>query len=163
MIGQFGVGFYSSFIVADKVTVESRVAGSDPSDAVRWISGGEADFEVENIEKADRGTRVTLHLKGDESEFLDSWRLKNIVKKYADHVSVPVLMKKESIGVEDDAEEKSKDEDEVVNTAKALWARPRSEIQDDEYKEFYKHIFHDIEGAFRQCITHRLNGRILLQ
>jgi len=144
LIGQFGVGFYSSFIVADKVTVESRAAGSDASDAVRWVSIGEAEFEVENIERAQRGTSVTLHLKGDEAEFLDSWRIKNIVKKYADHVSVPVLMKKESIGVDDD-DEKKEAEDEVVNTAKALWSRSRSEVKDDEYKEFYKHISHDFQ------------------
>lgn len=143
LIGQFGVGFYSSFIVSDKVTVESRAAGSDASDAVRWVSVGEAEFEVENIEKAERGTSVILHLKGDADEFLDSWRLKNIVKKYADHVSVPVVMKKESIGVDDDGDKKKKEEDEVVNTAKALWSRSRSEIKDDEYKEFYKHISHD--------------------
>jgi len=145
LIGQFGVGFYSSFIVADKITVESRTAGSDESDAVRWVSVGEAEFEVENIEKAQRGTSVILHLKGDEEEFLDSWRLKNIVKKYADHVSVPVLMKKESVGLDDKDDEKKEIEDEVVNTAKALWARSRSEIEDDEYKEFYKHVSHDFQ------------------
>ncbi|MBQ75308.1 MAG: molecular chaperone HtpG [Gammaproteobacteria bacterium] len=143
LIGQFGVGFYSSFIIADKVTVDSRVAGSDESEAVRWVSAGEAEFEVENIEKAERGTTVTLHLKGDEEEFLDSWRLKGIVKKYADHVSVPVLMKKEPVGEED--EKKDEDEDEVVNTAKALWTRSRSEIEDDEYNEFYKHVSHDFQ------------------
>ena len=148
LIGRFGVGFYSSFIVADKVTVESRAAGSDESDAVRWISAGEAEFEVENIEKPQRGTSVMLHLKGDADEFLDSWRLKSIVKKYADHVSVPVLMKKESVALDgdnDEKDEKKEDEDEVINTAKALWTRPRSEIEDDEYKEFYKHISHDFQ------------------
>ena len=148
LIGRFGVGFYSSFIVADKVTVESRAAGSDESDAVRWISAGEAEFEVENIEKAQRGTSVMLHLKGDADEFLDSWRLKSIVKKYADHVSVPVLMKKESVALDgdnDEKDEKKEDEDEVINTAKALWTRPRSEIEDDEYKEFYKHVSHDFQ------------------
>ena len=148
LIGRFGVGFYSSFIVADKVTVESRAAGSDESDAVRWISAGEAEFEVENIEKSQRGTSVMLHLKGDADEFLDSWRLKSIVKKYADHVSVPVLMKKESValdGDKDEKDEKKEDEEEVINTAKALWTRPRSEIEDDEYKEFYKHVSHDFQ------------------
>lgn len=148
LIGRFGVGFYSSFIVADKVTVESRAAGSDESDAVRWISAGEAEFEVENIEKPQRGTSVMLHLKGDADEFLDSWRLKSIVKKYADHVSVPVLMKKESVALDgdtDEKDEKKEDEDEVINTAKALWTRPRSEIEDDEYKEFYKHVSHDFQ------------------
>ncbi|MBQ62256.1 MAG: molecular chaperone HtpG [Gammaproteobacteria bacterium] len=147
LIGQFGVGFYSSFIVADKVTVDSRVAGSDESEAVRWVSAGEADFEVENISKAERGTTVTLHLKGDEEEFLDSWRLKGIVKKYADHVSVPVLMKKEQVEGKEEGEEKAEEvaEDEVVNTAKALWTRSRSEIEDDEYHEFYKHVSHDFQ------------------
>ncbi len=147
LIGRFGVGFYSSFIVADKVTVESRVAGSEASEGVRWISAGEASFEVENIEKGESGTSVTLHLKGDEDEFLDSWRLKNIVKKYADHVSVPVMMKKESLGTDDDDTEKSDSEEEfeTVNTAKALWTRSRSEVEDDEYKEFYKHISHDFQ------------------
>jgi molecular chaperone HtpG len=150
LIGQFGVGFYSSFIVADKVIVESRAAGSDGSEGVRWISSGEADFEVETIEKADRGTSVTLHLKGDEEEFLDSWRLKSIVKKYADHVSVPVLMVKEALGTDDDenvddAVAEDVPEDEVVNTAKALWTRSRSEVEDDEYIEFYKHVSHDFQ------------------
>lgn len=146
LIGQFGVGFYSTFIIADKVTVESRTAGSEPSDGVRWVSAGEADFEVENIEKAECGTSVTLHLKSDEDEFLDSWRLKNIVKKYADHVAVPVMMKKEPLGTDDDKDaDNAEDEFEVVNTAKALWTRSRSEIEDDEYKEFYKHISHDFQ------------------
>ena len=150
LIGRFGVGFYSSFIVADKVTVESRVAGSEVSDAVRWVSTGEASFEVENIEKAESGTSITLHMKGDEDEFLDSWRLKNIVKKYADHVSVPVMMKKESLGTDDDeSDDADKSEPEVefetVNSAKALWTRSRSEVEEDEYKEFYKHISHDFQ------------------
>ncbi len=147
LIGQFGVGFYSSFIVADKVTVESRVAGSDKSEGVRWISSGEADFEVETIEKASRGTSVTLHLKSDEEEFLDSWRLKSIVKKYADYVSVPVIMAKESLGTSNDEKSDADDvvEDEVVNTARALWTRSRSEIEDEEYIEFYKHVSHDFQ------------------
>jgi molecular chaperone HtpG len=145
LIGQFGVGFYSSFIVADKVTVESRAAGSDGSEGVRWISSGEADFEVETIEKAGRGTSVTLHLKSDEEEFLDSWRLKSIVKKYADHVSVPVLMVKEALATDDDEKAEEVEEDEVVNTAKALWTRSRSEVEDDEYIEFYKHVSHDFQ------------------
>lgn len=138
LIGQFGVGFYSSFIVADKVTVESRAAGASSSEGVRWVSTGESDFEIETIDRELRGTAVTLHLKSDEDEFLDGWRLRNVIKKYADHVSVPVVMPAEK-GTEDDGEP----EDEVVNTAQALWTRSRSDINDEEYKEFYKHIAHD--------------------
>jgi molecular chaperone HtpG len=151
LIGQFGVGFYSTFIVADKVSVESRAAGCDSSTGVRWVSSGEADFEVETIEKTTRGTSVTLFLKSEEEEFLDSWRLKSIVKKYADHVSVPVKMIKEKIGGDDDSDEADGSDEstevqyEVINTAKALWTRSRSEVEDDEYKEFYKHISHDFQ------------------
>jgi molecular chaperone HtpG len=140
LIGQFGVGFYSSFIVADKVVVESRAATAAEDDGVRWSSAGDAEFEVETITRAERGTSIILHLKSEEEEFGDSWRLRNIVKKYADHVSVPVIMKKEAVGEDDDS-----DEDEVVNTAKALWTRSRSEVSDDEYKEFYKHVAHDFQ------------------
>ena len=142
LIGQFGVGFYSSFIVADKVVVESRSANAESTEGVRWSSSGDAEFEVETIDRDELGTSVILHLNSDEEEFLDSWRLRNIVKKYADHVSVPVTMKKESLGEDDDAEEI---EDEVVNTAKAMWTRSRSEVSDDEYNEFYKHIAHDFQ------------------
>ncbi len=142
LIGQFGVGFYSSFIVADKVVVESRSANAESTEGVRWSSSGDAEFEVETIDRDELGTSVILHLKSDEEEFLDSWRLRNIVKKYADHVSVPVTMKKESLGEDEDAEEM---EDEVVNTAKAMWTRSRSDVSDDEYKEFYKHIAHDFQ------------------
>ncbi|HAK50413.1 MAG TPA: molecular chaperone HtpG [Gammaproteobacteria bacterium] len=142
LIGQFGVGFYSSFIVADRVVVESRSAKAEAAEGVRWSSAGDAEFEVETIEREQVGTSVILHLKSDEEEFLDSWRLRNIVKKYADHVSVPVTMKKEPLGEEDDSAEM---EDEIVNTAKAMWTRSRSDVSDDEYKEFYKHIAHDFQ------------------
>jgi len=143
LIGQFGVGFYSSFIVADKVTVESRKAGLPEDEAVRWSSAGESDFEVENITRGARGTSVTLHLKADETEFADSWRLKSIVKRYADHVSVPVRMPKQQTG---DEEKTPKElEYETVNVAKALWTRSRNEIKDEEYKEFYKHVSHDFQ------------------
>lgn len=141
LIGQFGVGFYSSFIVADQVTVESRGAGEEPSAGVRWISKGESDFEIETIDREARGTSVILHLKSEEVEFLDTWRLRNIVKKYADHVSVPVIMPKEALG-EDENEET---EDEVVNSAQALWTRPRADVKEEEYQEFYKHIAHDFQ------------------
>ena len=149
LIGQFGVGFYSSFIVAKQVIVESRAASVSADEAVRWSSAGDAEFEVETIDRSERGTSVTLHLKADEDEFQDNWRLRNIVKKYADHVSVPVMMKKESFTDADTDtdtdKEENEDEYDVVNTAKALWTRSRSEISDDEYKEFYKHIAHDFQ------------------
>ena len=158
LIGQFGVGFYSSFIVADRVVVESRRAGDDASAGVRWESAGEAEFEVETIERADRGTAVTLHLKSDESEFLDDWRLKSIVKKYADHVSVPVIMAKAPAPVEE-GEEPPPPEDETVNEAKALWTRSRSEVEDDEYKAFYKHISHDFEDPLTWS-HNRVEGKL---
>lgn len=146
LIGQFGVGFYSSFIVADKVTVESRKAGTSSSEGVRWTSSGEADFEVRTIARKLRGTSVTLHLKKDEIEFADNWRLQSIVKKYADHISIPVIMKQDPLpaGGDDDASEKEP-EDKVINTAKALWTRSRSDVEEDEYKEFYKHVSHDFQ------------------
>ena len=139
LIGQFGVGFYSTFIVADEVIVETRAAGTNPEEGVRWTSKGEADFEVETITKEEAGTSVTLHLKSDEAEFADSWRLRNIVKKYADHVSVPVTMQKMA------TEEDKTPGDEVVNTAKALWTRSRADVTEDEYKEFYKLVSHDFQ------------------
>ncbi len=141
LIGQFGVGFYSTFIVADKVVVESRAAGLAASEGVRWTSAGESDFEIETIEKESSGTSVTLYLKEDESEFADEWRLRNIVKKYADHVSVPVVMKKTVTG-DDDSEVT---EDEVVNTAKALWTRSRADVSEEEYKEFNKLLSNDFQ------------------
>ncbi len=139
LIGQFGVGFYSTFIVADKVVVETRSAKVDKREAVRWTSQGEAEFEVETIEREEAGTSVILHLKPDETEFADGWRLRNIVKKYADHVSVPVLMKQ--VATEEDKEPG----DEVVNSAKALWTRSRTDVSADEYKEFYKLVSHDFQ------------------
>ena len=144
LIGQFGVGFYSSFIVADRVTVESRRAGDDIAAGVRWESAGEADFEVETIERVARGTSVTLYLKADESEFLEDFRLRSIVKKYADHVAVPVIMSKTAAPAEE-GEEPPVREDETVNEAQALWTRSRSEVEEDEYKAFYKHISHDYQ------------------
>ncbi len=137
LIGQFGVGFYSSFIVADKVVVETRAAGSSVDEGVRWTSSGEAEFDVESISQETAGTAVTLHLKADDKEFADGWRLRSIVKKYADHVSVPVKMLQLS------TEEDKEPELEVVNTAKALWTRSRTEVYDEEYQEFYKAVSHD--------------------
>ena len=144
LIGQFGVGFYSSFIVADNVVVESRSAAQSPEDGVRWSSAGEGEFEVETITRENRGTSIILQIKPDEVEFLDSWRVRSVIKKYADHISVPVIMKGEAMPAEE-GEEAQAPEDETVNTAKALWTRSRSDVSDDEYHEFYKHVSHDYQ------------------
>jgi len=147
MIGQFGVGFYASFIVADKVTLETRRAGGASEDAVRWESDGHGSFSLENIEKAGRGTKVTLHLKEGETEFVSPYRLKSIIKQYSDHISIPVVMQEEEL---DDEGKAKKDDDgnvitklERVNSAAALWARDKSDISDEEYTEFYKHVSMD--------------------
>ena len=139
LIGQFGVGFYSSFIVADKVEVKTRRAGAPANEGVHWESKGDGEFTIEQTEREQRGTEITLHLKSDATEFADGFRLRNLVKKYSDHISFPVIMKSES------EEEDKKGEDETVNDATALWTLPRTEIKDEEYKEFYKHIAHDFE------------------
>ena len=144
LIGQFGVGFYSSFIVANKVVVESRSIDAESHNGVRWSSTGDADFEVETIERQTAGTSVILHIKPEENEFLDGWRLRNIIKKYADHVPVPVTMQREAVG-DAEGKETEEPEDEVVNSAQAMWTRSRGDIKDEEYKEFYKHIAHDFQ------------------
>ncbi|NCE85494.1 molecular chaperone HtpG [Pseudomonas sp. Q1] len=144
LIGQFGVGFYSAFIVADKVEVFSRRAGLDASEGVHWASKGEGEFEIATIDKADRGTCIVLHLKSGEDEFADGYRLRNIIKKYSDHIALPIELPKEQAAVE--GEEKPAQEWEVVNRASALWTRPRTEVKDEEYQEFYKHIAHDYEN-----------------
>ncbi|VVO63143.1 Chaperone protein HtpG [Pseudomonas fluorescens] len=144
LIGQFGVGFYSAFIVADKVDVFSRRAGAAASEGVHWSSKGEGDFEVATVEKAERGTRIVLHLKSGEDEFADGWRLRNIIKKYSDHIALPIELPKEAAAVE--GEEQPAVEWETVNRASALWTRPRTEIKDEEYQEFYKHVAHDFEN-----------------
>ncbi|AMS21151.1 molecular chaperone HtpG [Pseudomonas synxantha] len=144
LIGQFGVGFYSAFIVADKVEVFSRRAGLDASEGVHWASKGEGEFEIATIDKADRGTRIVLHLKSGEDEFADGWRLRNIIKKYSDHIALPIELPKEQTAAE--GEEQPAEEWETVNRASALWTRPRTEIKDEEYQEFYKHIGHDYEN-----------------
>ena len=144
LIGQFGVGFYSAFIVADKVDVYSRRAGSPASEGVHWSSKGEGEFEVATVEKAERGTRIVLHLKAAEDEFADGWRLRNIIKKYSDHIALPIELPKEFHGEEKD--KPTEVEWETVNRASALWTRPRTEIKDEEYQEFYKHIGHDFEN-----------------
>ncbi len=147
LIGQFGVGFYSAFIVADKVTVRTRAAGADASEGVEWVSDGEGEFTVAEINKPTRGTEITLHIREDEKEFVDAWRLRSIIGKYSDHISIPVLMWKDEIP-ERDGEDGEKipavpGEWESVNKATALWTRDKSDISDEEYKEFYKHISHD--------------------
>jgi len=144
LIGQFGVGFYSSYIVADKVTVISRRAGVEAGQAVQWESAGEGEFSVEMVEKAGRGTDVILHLREGEDEFLSSWKLRQVVRKYSDHITLPILMKKEKWD-EEKKEQVVTDEDETINQASALWARPKSEITEEQYKEFYKHVAHDFE------------------
>ena len=144
LIGQFGVGFYSSFIIADKVTVVSRRAGVEADQAVKWESAGEGEFTVEMVSKAARGTEVTLHLRDGEDEFLSGWKLRQTVRKYSDHITLPIVMKKEEWNQEK-GEQIVSDEDETVNQASALWARPKSEITDEQYKEFYKHVAHDFE------------------
>ena len=149
LIGQFGVGFYSSFIIADRVTVISRRAGLPADQAVCWESTGEGDYTVEMVDKATRGTDVILHLRDGEDEFLSGWKLKSIIRKYSDHITLPILMKKEEWK---DGEQVTTDEDETVNQANALWARAKSEIDDEQYKEFYKHVAHDFEDPL--CWTH---------
>lgn len=142
LIGQFGVGFYSGFIVADKITVESRRAGLPPSEGIRWESTGEGDFTVEKIDRAQRGTDITLHLREGEDDFLTNWRLKAIIRKYSDHVSLPIQMLKEEWDNESKTM-KTGTELETVNQANALWARNKADITDEQYREFYKHITHD--------------------
>ncbi|KJK05706.1 molecular chaperone HtpG [Pseudomonas tussilaginis] len=144
LIGQFGVGFYSAFIVADKVDVFSRRAGAPAGEGVHWSSKGEGEFEVATLDKAERGTRIVLHLKKGEEEFADGWRLRNIIKKYSDHIALPIELPKQVDAAE--GEEKPAEEWETVNRASALWTRPRTEIKDEEYQEFYKHIGHDFEN-----------------
>ncbi|GAA3581367.1 molecular chaperone HtpG [Marinobacter xestospongiae] len=139
LIGQFGVGFYSAFIVADRVEVFTRRAGAPAEEGVHWDSKGDGEFSIESVNRDVRGTQIVLHLKADEKEFANGWRLRSLVKKYSDHISFPVIMKSEQ------TEEGEEAKDETVNDATALWTLPRTEIKDDEYKEFYKHIAHDFE------------------
>ncbi|MCS4234354.1 molecular chaperone HtpG [Stenotrophomonas sp. BIGb0135] len=143
LIGQFGVGFYSAFIVADQVDVYSRRAGLPASEGVHWSSRGEGEFDVEPLDKPERGTRIVLHLKDDQQDFADGWRLRGIIKKYSDHIGLPIQMVKEHHGEDAPAEV----EWETVNRASALWTRPRTEITDAEYQEFYKHAAHDHQDA----------------
>ncbi|MEE3191813.1 MAG: molecular chaperone HtpG, partial [Pseudomonadota bacterium] len=141
LIGQFGVGFYSAFIVADKVIVETRRAGESAEQGTRWESEGEGEFSLESIEKAGRGTSITLHLKEGEEEFADSFRLQNLIKKYSDHIAIPVFVQQDSN--DDDGEGEDASAPEAVNQAQAMWTRAKSDISDEDYKEFYKHVSHD--------------------
>jgi len=154
LIGQFGVGFYSAFIVADKVTLTTRKAGADKSEGVRWESAGEGDYTLESVEKAKRGTEIVLHLKEDESEFLDGYRIRSIVRKFSDHISLPIVMDKEvmpSMGDEEGEEKKPAEiVEETINSASALWTKARQEITDEAYNEFYKHVGHD----YQDPLTH---------
>jgi molecular chaperone HtpG len=145
LIGQFGVGFYSSFIVADKVTLTTRRGGMGPEHGVRWESDGQGDYTLETVDRPGRGTEVVLHLREGEDELLAGYRLREILRKYSDHITLPILMKKEEWDKDSNAMV-VKDEDEQVNQASALWARPKSEITDEQYQEFYKHVAHDFEA-----------------
>jgi molecular chaperone HtpG len=149
LIGQFGVGFYSGFIVADRITVESRRAGLPHDQGVRWASGGSGDFEVEAITRAERGTCVILHLRDDADEYLNTWKLKSVIAKYSDHIALPIRMRKEEWkeGKDDQPGEMVlTDEWETVNQASALWSRPKKDISTEQYQEFYKQISHDHEA-----------------
>lgn len=152
LIGQFGVGFYSSFIVADEVIVRTRRAGLSANEAVEWQSKGEGEFSIKNIEKDSRGTDIILFLKEDSEEFLNSWQLRNIMQRYSDHISIPVQMEKEDYDQEKGESIKS-GQWETINQASALWTRNRNEITDEQYQEFYKHISHDFEDPL--AWTHR--------
>ena len=146
LIGRFGVGFYSAYIVADKVTLVSRRAGLTPEHGVRWSSDGRGSYTLETVEKPGRGTDVILHLKDDEKEFLDPWRLRTIIGKFSDHIAIPVEMAKEDLGDEEDKDKHAKEPAfEQVNKGTALWMRSKSDLSEDDYKAFYKHISHDFE------------------
>ncbi len=144
LIGQFGVGFYSAFIVADQVTLITRRAGLTAEHGVRWESSGEGDYTLETVEKTTRGTDIILHLRTDEDEFLNGMRIRSIIRRYSDHITLPIVMKKEEWS-QDESKNKITEEDETINQANALWARPKNEITVEQYNEFYKHVAHDFE------------------
>jgi molecular chaperone HtpG len=155
LIGQFGVGFYSSFIVADKVTVRTRRAGEAAAQGVEWISDGGGEFSVAMIERAERGTEITLHLREGQDDLLSGWKLKSIIRKYSDHIVQPIVMKKEEWK---EGKEEISDEDETVNQASALWAKSKNDVSEDDYKAFYKHVGHDYDDPL--AWTHaRVEGK----
>jgi molecular chaperone HtpG len=157
LIGQFGVGFYSAFVVADRVTLVTRRAGLAASEGVRWESAGEGDYTLEPMDKPGRGTEVVLHLREGEDDFLSGWKLREIIRRYSDHILIPIRMQKEAWDADKGAVSSSS-EDETVNQASALWARPKSEISSEQYEEFYKHVAHDFEAPLAH--THaRVEGR----
>lgn len=151
LIGQFGVGFYSAFIIANKVTVKSRRAGTQPDEGIVWESAGEGEFTIAQEKKTGHGSQIILHLKDGEDEFLSGWRLRSIISKYSDHVSWPIVMKKES---EDDKDDSKETTFETVNKATALWTQQKSEITDEQYKELYKHISHDYQEPLTWSHNH---------
>ncbi len=155
LIGQFGVGFYSAFIVADKVTLTTRRAGLTSEHGVRWESAGEGDYSLETVECPQRGTEITLHLRDTEDEFLEGMRLRTIIRKFSDHITLPILMQKETTG----EEESETEELETVNKASALWTRAKSDISDEEYNEFYKHVGHDFEDPMAHS-HNRVEGKL---
>ncbi len=157
LIGQFGVGFYSAFIVADRVTLTTRRAGEPANAGVRWESTGDGEFTLESANSAVRGTEITLHLKEDAKEFLDDWRLKSIIRKYSDHIQLPIVMQKSEWDQEKQTQVVT-NEDETVNKASAIWTRPKADISDEQYQEFYKHVSHDWQPPL--AWTHaRVEGR----
>ncbi|HBH36273.1 MAG TPA: molecular chaperone HtpG [Gammaproteobacteria bacterium] len=161
LIGQFGVGFYSAYIVADRVTLISRRAGDDAENGVKWESDGKGSFTIETVEKRGRGTDIILHLNEDENEFLEGYRLRSVISKFSDHISMPVMMLKEDFAAQDEGEDDEKKEAEPeweqVNTGTALWMRSKSEVTEEEYSEFYKHIAHDFEDPLAK-IHNRVEG-----
>ncbi len=162
LIGQFGVGFYSSFIVADKVTVTTRRAGLTAEHGVKWTSAGEGDYTLENVEKSDRGTEITLHLRDEATEFTDGWRIRSIIRKYSDHITLPIVMDKEEAPKADDEKDDAQTvvpEEETVNKASALWTRAKGDISEDEYNEFYKHVSHDFEDPLVHS-HNRVEGKL---
>ncbi|WP_325892081.1 molecular chaperone HtpG [Grimontia sp. NTOU-MAR1] len=156
LIGQFGVGFYSAFIVADKVTVATRAAGTDASEGVQWESAGEGEYTIEGIEKETRGTTITLHLREEDKEFLDEWRLRDVIGKYSDHIGIPVEMWEQER--DEEGNETGEGKWEKVNKAQALWTRSKSDISDEEYNEFYKHLSHDFADPL-QWSHNRVEGK----
>ncbi|POZ79739.1 molecular chaperone HtpG [Coxiella burnetii] len=159
LIGQFGVGFYSAFIVADRVVVRTRRAGMKADQGVEWESTGEGEYTLKNIDKPTRGTEVVLHLKESEEEFLDSLRLRAIITKYSDHILLPIVMKKIKTSGADDEDKNETPEEEVVNRANALWVLPKDKIKDEEYKELYKHIAHDFEDPLA-WVHNKVEGKL---